>query len=75
MKGIRTIRVKLNLIIMVITVSALLGAGLAFMMFDLTQYKESLADELSILAKVIGDRSTASLSFDDPEMAERTLSA
>ena len=74
MKRFYTIKGKLNLIIMAITISSLLCAGVAFFAYDQQKYREDLVNELTILARIVGDRSTAALTFDDSEMATVTLS-
>lgn len=69
------IRRKLRVIIMGVTTAALLLAGLALTIFDVVVYDESLRRDLSGLAKITAENSTAALKFEDPQTAQDTLSA
>ncbi|MFQ5708971.1 MAG: PAS domain S-box protein [bacterium] len=70
-----SIKKKLTLIIMVISSIALLLACFAFILYDLVTFKNTMARDLNILAKVIGTNCTAALTFDSEFDARETLSA
>ena len=69
------IRKKLLIIVMVTTTAAMLLAGLGIFTFDSVLYRRGLERDLSALAQIIADNSTAALSFNDPEAAAQTLAA
>ena len=50
-------------------------ACVAFMTFDLISVREAMVHQLLIQAQIIGSNSTSALLFDDPQSAEKTLSA
>lgn len=64
---------KLTIIAMVSSCAALLLACLAFVANDLLLYRRSLVSELEGIAEMLGDNSSAALTFDDPGSAEQTL--
>jgi two-component system, sensor histidine kinase and response regulator len=66
---------KLKLVIMLTTSVALLVASAAFVAYDLIAFRQSMASDLSTLAKVIGTNSTAALAFNDRGAAKDVLSA
>jgi two-component system sensor histidine kinase/response regulator len=66
---------KLKVIILATTSVALLIAGAAFATFDLVAFRQSMASDLSTLAKVIGTNSTAALAFNHRASAKDVLSA
>ena len=64
------------MLMMLLTCSvALLLAGLAFVGYDLLMARRALTRETTILADVLGNNSTAALSFNAPTTAEEMLSA
>lgn len=69
------IRQKLILIIMVATGLALLLAGVVLIVFEYVRSRQEMADDLTSLAEVIAQNSTAALSFNSPEDAKETLSS
>ncbi len=69
------IRQKLMVLILVITTSALLLAGVGIMIADSILFHGYLKRDLSTFAQVIADNSTASLAFDDPRSAREILAA
>lgn len=81
MKGSRTIfhfrdrpiRQKLVMTTMITTSVALLLAGLGIMLADLVLFRGLLLRDLSSLAKMLAENSTAALAFDDPAAAAQTL--
>ena len=71
----RPIRQKLVITTMVTTITALLLAGLGFILADSILYLSYLERDLSTLAQIVADNSTAALAFDDPASATQTLGA
>ena len=70
-----TIKYRLISMIMAITVFSLLISGIAFVVVDQVAAKKSITERLSILSKVIADRSTAAIIFGDQEAAIQIISA
>jgi len=64
---------KLMVIVMVTTTVALLLAGTGIVIFDSVLFRGYLERDLSALTRIIGDNSTAALSFNDPKAAAETL--
>ncbi|MGA3025421.1 MAG: ATP-binding protein [Bryobacteraceae bacterium] len=62
-------------IIMVTNAAALLLAGLGIVGSDLFLFRRYLERDLSALARIVADNSTAALAFDDPRAATETLAA
>jgi signal transduction histidine kinase len=69
------IRQKLILIIMLATGLALLLAGIVLIAFEYVRSRQDMANDLTSLAEVIAQNSTAALSFNDPDAARETLSS
>jgi PAS domain S-box-containing protein len=69
------IRQKLVIITLVTTAAALLLAGIGNVLADSLLFRGYLRRDLTVLARVIADNSTAALSFNDPMAAAQTLSA
>jgi HAMP domain-containing protein len=69
------IKQKLMIIIMATTTAALLLAGIGIVAFDSFLFRGYLERDLSALARIIADNSTAAISFDDPQTAAETLAA
>jgi signal transduction histidine kinase len=69
------IRQKLVLIIMLATGLALLLAGIVLIVFEVLRFRNDLVSDLDTLADVVGQNSTAALSFDDPDDAEETMAS
>jgi signal transduction histidine kinase len=70
-----SIRGKLAWIGILASGTALLTASAAFIVNDLWSFRRMLARGLERSAGIIGANSTAALEFQDPTVAERTLSA
>ncbi|MFC1735785.1 response regulator [Candidatus Hydrogenedentota bacterium] len=70
-----TIKTKLTLIIMAVSCVALLLACGAFITFDLLMARDEMVADLSVLAHVLADNSSAALDFNDPDAIEETLAA
>ncbi|MBI3684399.1 MAG: response regulator [Acidobacteria bacterium] len=66
---------KLALIITLATGLTLLLATAAFSIYELTAARQTLADELSSAASIVGSNSTAALSFSDRKAAQENLEA
>jgi PAS domain S-box-containing protein len=71
----RPIRQKLAIIITVTTTAALLMAGLGIVLADSLLFRGYLRRDLTALARIIADNSTAALAFNDPKSAAETLAA
>ncbi len=70
-----SVKKKLLLISMMSSAAALMLASIALVAYDYVIAREHMRQELSVLASVIGDRSTAALAFQDPELAGENLAA
>src|SRR6476660_3802196 len=70
-----SIKGKLKIVIMLTSSIALLVACAAFVTYDLISTRDSMASDLSTLAKVIGANSTAAIAFNDSDSARDALSA
>src|SRR5580704_8150482 len=68
------IRQKLVIIVMVTTATALGLAGLGVVAFDSYFFRRSLERDLSSLAQMTADNTTAALAFNDPRTATEALS-
>jgi PAS domain S-box-containing protein len=71
----RPIKQKLAIIITVTTTAALLMAGLGIVLADYLLFRGYLRRDLTALARIIADNSTAALAFNDPKSAAETLAA
>jgi PAS domain S-box-containing protein len=69
------IKQKLMVIIMVITGAALLVSAVGIVASDSALFRGYLERDVSGLARIIGDNSTAALEFDDSKSATETLGA
>ena len=69
------IRRKLTIIVMASSCVALLVACLAFVVNDIRSYREVMLKDLSTRAQIIGNNSTAALSFGDPKPVEEIMDA
>lgn len=70
-----SIKKRLTMANMLASSAALLLACLAFVAYELIAFRQQMRNDLSTLAQIIGDNSTASLLFGDPASAEETLGA
>lgn len=66
---------KLRIIVMIISGLALLMACGILGVIEVMNFRQTQANELSVLSTIIADRTTASLTFDDPNVARETLNA
>jgi two-component system, cell cycle sensor histidine kinase and response regulator CckA len=69
------IKQKLRIVILATTAASLLLAGLGIVAADYRIFRRDLERDLSALANIVGDNSTAALVFDDRRVAAETLSA
>lgn len=69
------IRRKLTMIVMASSGAALLLACLAFVVHDIFSYREVMRQDLSTRAQIIGNNSTAALSFGDPKPVDEIMDA
>src|SRR5436190_14302718 len=70
-----SIKRKLMLIIMVASTVALLLVSAGFVTYELVTFRQKMVRDLSTLAGLIGNRSTAALNFENQEDAEEDLSS
>ncbi len=64
---------KLMFITMASTCAALLMACLGILAYEVALFRRSMTEDLTGMAKMVGDNSAAALSFNDPASAEVTL--
>jgi signal transduction histidine kinase len=69
------IKQKLLIITELVTITALLLAGAAIFLSDALLFHGSLQRDLTALAQITADDTTAAVAFDDPRSASETLSA
>ncbi|HMM33227.1 MAG TPA: ATP-binding protein [Thermoanaerobaculia bacterium] len=70
-----SIRARLMLIGMATSLGSLLLAAAAFVLVDRYRDRRGLVEDVSTMARLVADRSTAALAFDDPALAAENLSA
>jgi methyl-accepting chemotaxis protein len=71
--GNLSIKHKLLLTLIFPSVVSLLFAGLFLIVLEITEFQKNTRDDLSTLATIIGNRSTAALMFQDMELAKENL--
>src|SRR3954469_10154 len=71
----QSIKRKIVLIIMLTSSIALLLAGAAFIVYELISFREGMKDDLLSKAAMVGETSTAALTFNDPKTAKEILRA
>jgi PAS domain S-box-containing protein len=71
----RPIKQKLMVIIMSVTAAALLLSGLGIVISDSILFRGTMERDISALAQIVADNSTAALAFDDPQTATETLAS
>jgi len=69
------IRRKLMLLTMIISGVVVLLTCVAFVVYEVYTFRESIVQKISTLSGVIADNSTAALAFDSPDDAKEILSA
>lgn len=70
-----SIRSKLMLIILTVSLAVVVLVGAARLTWDISQAQKMLSSELNAIAQLLGDRSTAALAFSDERLAQENLSA
>ena len=72
---IRNLPIKRKLLLTLIfpSVISLLFAGLFLIVLEIAEFQKNTRDDLSTLATIIGNRSTAALMFQDMELANENL--
>ena len=70
-----SIKRKLTIIIMIASTVALLLVSAGFVTYELVTFRQTMAHDLSTLAEIIGNQSTAALTFDDKDTAKEILGA
>lgn len=66
---------KLTLMNVLVSAAALVLASGGFCAYDLYSFRVALVRNVSIQAQIIGDNTVSALVFNDPQSAEKTLSA
>lgn len=66
---------KLTAAMLLISSTALILSCTVFFAYEIYAYRKSIRSNISVLADIIAQNSTGALSFDDPDMAEKTLGA
>lgn len=64
---------KLLLILLFSSVSSLLFAGVLLIVLEISEFQKNTQDDLSTLARIVGNRSTAALMFGDRDLANENL--
>jgi signal transduction histidine kinase/ActR/RegA family two-component response regulator/HAMP domain-containing protein len=70
-----SIQRKQMLIIMLTSTVVLLLAGAAFLAYEVVSFRQNLLGNLTSLAAIIGDKSTAALTIKNPKLAQDVLNA
>jgi len=70
-----SVRHKLRLIIMATVTAALLCACAAVLVYDRIAERDSMRNDLEVMAEMLAANSTAALSFDDARVGEEILSS
>jgi signal transduction histidine kinase/CheY-like chemotaxis protein/uncharacterized membrane protein affecting hemolysin expression len=70
-----SIKRKLTAIIMIASTVALLLVSAGFVTYELVTFRQTMASDLSTLAEIIGNQSTAALTYEDKDTATEILSA
>ena len=73
--GNSTIASQIRRIVLLTSGTALLCGSFAYIASEILLHRNSLVDNLEVVADVVGTNSTAALAFDDPETAARVLQA
>jgi len=70
-----SLRRKQTLIILLTSTITLLLACAAFVGFEVLNFREELANEISVMAQIAGNNCAAALDFNDPKAATDTIGA
>ncbi|HYP07490.1 MAG TPA: PAS domain S-box protein, partial [Bryobacteraceae bacterium] len=66
---------KLMVVVMGVTTASLLLSGLGIVSADRILFRRALERDVSALAQIVADNSTAALAFNDPRIASETLAS
>lgn len=74
-KFLRNLSIKQKLLSIQVfsSISGLVLAALLLIFFEISEFKQNVQEDLSAMAGLIGNRSTAALTFDDPKLAKENL--
>jgi len=77
MLKIKSLPIKYQLIVVIFTISlvSLWIASTAFVLYDRHAYKENMVHELTVLARVVANRSATAVAYNDPGQAKQNLEA
>jgi PAS domain S-box-containing protein len=77
MRTLRDVPIKQKLLVVIVVTSgvALMVSGVAIVALDSVLFRATMQRDLTALASIVGDNSTAALAFDDPRVAAETLAA
>ncbi|MFC1592267.1 ATP-binding protein [Thermodesulfobacteriota bacterium] len=70
-----SIKFKLRFIIMATSTLAVLLVSAGILFYEFIKDRNSLTEELLVLSRIVGDRVTAAIDFNDSQAAHETLSA
>src|ERR1700744_5093143 len=70
-----SIKRKLTVIIMIASTVALLLVSAGFVSYELVTFRQTMESDLSTLAQIIGNQSTAALTYGDQGAAKEILNA
>jgi len=70
-----SIKKKLISILLFSSISGLVIAAFLLLVFEVSDFKQNVQNDLSTMSILIGNRSTAALTFDDSELAKENLSS
>ena len=70
-----SIKRKLTAIIMIASTVALLLVSAGFVTYELVTFRQTMTRDLSTLAEIIGNQSTAALTYEDQKVAKEILAA
>ena len=70
-----SIKRKLTAIIMIASTVALLLVSAGFVTYELVTFRQTMTRDLSTLAEIIGNQSTAALTYGDKDVAKEILAA
>jgi signal transduction histidine kinase len=70
-----TIRRKLIAVMMVVCIFSLLASGVAFILWNLSVYRQTTANNLMVTASIMANQTKAALAFEDAKDAEKTLTS
>jgi signal transduction histidine kinase/CheY-like chemotaxis protein len=70
-----SIRYKLTMVAMAVTIASLLVASVAFVIYDVITFRQRMTDDLAVVADGVGINSAAALSFDVQASGQEILGA